>query len=55
MSDIGPSETELYEVYLREGYDDIAPFKGLTCGTPEGWELALEKWNKDNGQFGVGS
>lgn len=52
----GPSEEELYEIYLQEGYDDITPFDGLTPdGVAEGRDLALAKWVSDNGQFGMGA
>jgi len=51
----GPSEKELYEIYVREGLDDVLPFDRGGAGDPDGRTIALEKWWEENGQFGVGA
>lgn len=45
---IEPEESLLFEIYLREGWDDITPFRGPTVACPEGIELARATWRRLN-------
>lgn len=46
-----PTESELFSIYLQNGYDDIAPFDGLSgegrfLAERHYWGEKLEEWKR---------